>query len=79
MEETVLAGYDGFNQTGMQYRQDAAENVSLTVNATSEGVADIAGKTAEVVNATSDNYVLTNNTIESMNELREIVNRFEYE
>lgn len=106
LEETVLAGYDGFNQTGMQYRQDAdtfktrmdniseqiialnssiqkvsdaVENVSLTVNATSEGVADIAGKTAEVVNATSDNYVLTNNTIESMNELREIVNRFEYE
>ncbi len=106
LEETVLADFDNFNQTGAQYRQDAdtfktrmdniseqivaltesiqkvsdaVENVFLTVNETTEGVSDIAEKTAEVVSATSDNYALTNNTVESMNELREIVNRFEYE
>ncbi len=106
LEETVLTGFDNFNRTGAQYRQDAdtfkermdniseqivaltgsiqkvsdaVENVSRTVDETAEGVNDIAEKTAEVVNATSDNYELTNNTVESMKELREIVNRFEYE
>ena len=106
LEETVLADFDNFNQTGAQYRKDAdtfkermdtisrqiavlgesvqnvaaaVENVSRTVEETSAGVADIAEKTADVVEATSDNYVLTSNTVESMNELREIVNRFEYE
>ena len=63
----------------IQKVSEAVENVSLTVNETSAGVNDIAEKTAEVVNATSDNYALTGNTVESMNELREIVNRFEYE
>ena len=57
----------------------AVENVSQTVDETSAGVNDIAEKTAEVVNVTSDNYTLTNNTVERMAELREIVNRFEYE
>lgn len=57
----------------------AVENVSQTVDETSAGVNDIAEKTAEVVNVTSDNYTLTNNTVERMDELREIVNRFEYE
>ncbi len=63
----------------IQKVSDAVENVSLTVNETSAGVNDIAEKTADVVNATSDNYTLTGNTVESMNELKEIVNRFEYE
>ena len=58
---------------------ETVENVSRTVNETSAGVSDIAEKTAEVVSATSDNYALTGNTVESMSELREIVNRFEYE
>ncbi len=63
----------------IQKVSDAVENVSQTVDETTIGVNDIAEKTAEVVSATSDNYTLTNNTVESMNELREIVNRFEYE
>lgn len=106
LEETVLADFDSFNQTGAQYRKDAdtfkermdnisvqivalseavqtvseaVKNVSQTVEETSEGVSDIAEKTSEVVRATSDNYTLTNSTIESMRELKEIVNRFEYE
>lgn len=63
----------------VQKVSEAVENVSRTVNETSDGVADIAEKTAEVVNATSDNYALTSSTVESMNKLREIVERFEYE
>ncbi len=63
----------------IQKVSEAVEHVSKTVEETSEGVNDIAGKTADVVNATSDNYILTNDTLESMNELKEIVSRFEYE
>lgn len=106
LEETVLADFDNFNQTGAQYRKDAdtfkermdniseqiaalsasvqtvseaVDNVSRTVNETSAGVADIAEKTADVVNATSDNNILAGNTVARMNDLQEIVNRFEYE
>ena len=42
------------------------------------GVNDISEKIANVVNATSDNYTLAGNTVESVNELRSIVERFEY-
>ena len=63
----------------IQKVSESVENVSRTVNETSVGVADIAEKTADVVSATSDNYTLTSNTVDSMNELREIVSRFEYE
>ena len=62
----------------IQKVSDAVERVSVTMNETSAGVSDIAEKTSEVVNATSDNYTLTGNTIESMNELREILDRFSY-
>jgi methyl-accepting chemotaxis protein len=63
----------------VQVVSETVENVSRTVGETSAGVADIAEKTADVVDATSDNYALTSNTVKSMNELREIVNPFEYE
>ncbi len=106
LEETVLADFDNFNQTGAQYRKDAdtfkermdniseqiaalsasvqtvseaVDNVSRTVNETSAGVADIAEKTAEVVNETGNNNMLAGNTVARMNDLQEIVNRFEYE
>lgn len=106
LEQNVLADYDGFNQTGVQYMKDAdtfqermdnisaqitalhesiqrisegVENISVTMNETSVGVNDIAEKTSRVVTATSDNYELTSDTLESINALRAIVNKFEYE
>lgn len=105
LEKNVLADYDGFNLTGVQYMEDAdtfrtrmdniseqiqalsedirdisaaVENISVTMNETSAGVTDISEKTANVVNATSDNYDLANDTAERVQELRSIVDRFEY-
>lgn len=56
----------------------AVENISVTMNETSTGVMDISDKTANVVNATSDNHTLANDTAERVQELRSIVDRFEY-
>ncbi len=56
----------------------AVENISVTMNETSTGVADISDKTINVVNATSDNRTLANDTAERIQELRHIVERFEY-
>lgn len=57
----------------------AVDNIYRTIGETSVGVNDIADKTANVVNATSDNYDLTSSTVERINELREIVDRFSFE
>ncbi len=57
----------------------AVENIYRTIGETSIGVNDIADKTANVVNATSDNYDLTSNTLDRINELKEIVDRFSFE
>ncbi len=57
----------------------AVDNIYRTIGETSVGVNDIADKTANVVNATSDNYELTSNTVERINELREIVDKFSFE
>ena len=105
LEKNVLADYDGFNQTGLQYMKDADDfrmrmdhiseqivtlndsiqqvseavsNISVTMGETSMGVNDISEKTANVVTATSDNYILVGDTVESVNELRSIVERFDY-
>ena len=105
LEKNVLADYDSFNQTGVQYMKDADSfrermdhiseqitalndsiqsvseavgNISVTMEETSTGVSDISEKTANVVTATSDNYALTGDTVESIRELRSIVDRFEF-
>ncbi|MBR3824306.1 MAG: methyl-accepting chemotaxis protein [Lachnospiraceae bacterium] len=57
----------------------AVENIYRTIGETSIGVNDIADKTANVVNATSDNYDLTSNTLDRINELKEIVDKFSFE
>ncbi len=57
----------------------AVDNIYRTIGETSVGVNDIADKTANVVNATSDNYDLTSSTVDRINELREIVKRFSFE
>lgn len=61
----------------IQKVSEAVGNVSVTMSETSAGVTDIAEKTSDVVSATSDNYTLTGNTVKSMQELSEIVSRFE--
>lgn len=63
----------------MQQVAIAVDNIYRTIGETSVGVNDIADKTANVVNATSDNYDLTSSTVERINELREIVDRFSFE
>jgi methyl-accepting chemotaxis protein len=63
----------------MQQVSVAVQNINRTIGETSVGVNNIADKTANVVNATSDNYELTSNTVERIEELREIVDRFTFE
>ena len=53
------------------------EDVQVTMSDTSNGVSNIAEKTADVVQVTTDNYELTNNTVLSVDDLKLIVNRFE--
>ena len=58
---------------------EVAENLSEvqnTMTETSVGVTDIAEKTSEVVGATTTNYELTNNTVASVEELKNIVDKF---
>lgn len=57
----------------------AVDNIYRTIGETSVGVNDIADKTANVVNATSDNYDLTSSTVDRINELKEIVERFSFD
>lgn len=56
----------------------AVERMRQTLEETALGVEDIAVKTSNVVEATSDNYQLTNDTVDSVNELHEIVEKFEF-
>lgn len=53
------------------------EDVQVTVSDTSDGVSNIAAKTSDVVQVTTDNYELTNNTVLSVDDLKLIVDRFE--
>lgn len=53
------------------------DDVQNTMTATSLGVTNIAEKTSNVVHATTDNYELTNNTVSSVDDLKQIVDRFE--
>lgn len=57
----------------------AVENIHETIEETTIGVNDIAEKTSNVVKVTSDNYTLTNNTVESVGEMEEIIARFEFD
>jgi len=53
------------------------DDVKNTMHTTSEGVVDIADKTSNVVQATSDNYDLTNNTVGRVGDLKLIVDKFQ--
>ena len=56
----------------------AVESIYAAIGETSSGVNDIAEKTSGVVSVTSDNYDLTNNTIASVEDLRGIIQKFEF-
>ena len=56
----------------------AVESIYAAIGETSSGVSDIAEKTSGVVSVTSDNYDLTNNTIASVEDLRGIIQKFEF-
>lgn len=83
--DTFKAGMDHISEqivelnTSIQTVSEAVENISGTMKETSMGVTDIAEKTSNVVSATSDNYNLTNDTVGRIQELRNIVDRFEFE
>ena len=57
---------------------NAVESIYIAVGETSSGVTDIAEKTSDVVSVTSDNYDLTSNTVASVEDLKEIIQKFEF-
>ena len=83
--DTFKKGMDNISEdikvldSAMEQVAIAVENIYRTIGETSIGVNDIADKTANVVNATSDNYDLTNNTLARINELKKIVDKFSFE
>jgi methyl-accepting chemotaxis protein len=57
----------------------AVENIHETIEETTIGINDIAEKTSNVVKVTSDNYTLTNDTVESVGEMEGLIARFEFD
>lgn len=55
----------------------ALKQIQDNIQGTTDGISDIADKTSSVVDATSANYQLTSDTVESVKELQDIVERFE--
>lgn len=68
----------GLMNASVQEVSETVERIRTTIDETAIGVEDIAEKTANVVEATSDNYQLTNDTVSSVNELKEIVEKFDF-
>lgn len=56
----------------------AVESIYAAVAETSSGVNDIADKTTGVVSVTSDNYDLTNDTVARVEDLKTIIQKFEF-
>ncbi len=56
----------------------AVEHIQTSIGETTIGINDIADKTTSVVGATSDNYQLTSDTVASVDELKAIVEKFEF-
>ncbi|MCM1569438.1 MAG: methyl-accepting chemotaxis protein [Roseburia sp.] len=69
---------DRLNES-IQEVSETVERIHTTIEETALGVNDIAEKTSNVVEATSDNYQLTNDTVTSVNELKTIVEKFDFE
>lgn len=65
--------------TSIQSVSETVENISGTMQETALGINDIAEKTSNVVSATGDNYNMTGGTIERIEEMRNIVKKFEFD
>ena len=82
--DTFRAGMDNISKEievlndAIKEIANAVEGISIAVSETSSGVNDIAEKTSGVVSVTSDNYDLTNNTVASVEDLKEIIQKFEF-
>ena len=82
--DTFRAGMDNISKEievlngSIKEIANAVESISVAVGETTSGVNDIAEKTSDVVSVTSDNYNLTNNTVASVDDLREIIQKFEF-
>ncbi len=82
--DTFRAGMDNISKEievlsgAIKEIANAVEGISVAVGETSSGVNDIAEKTSGVVSVTSDNYNLTNNTVASVEDLKEIIQKFEF-
>ena len=82
--DTFRAGMDNISKEievlngAIKEIANAVEGISIAVGETSSGVNDIAEKTSGVVNVTSDNYDLTNNTVASVEDLKQIIQKFEF-
>ena len=82
--DTFRAGMDNISKEievlngSIKEIANAVESIYAAVGETSAGVTDIAEKTNGVVNVTSDNYELTNDTVASVEDLHEIIQKFEF-
>ena len=82
--DTFRSGMDniskeiGILNSSIKEIANAVEGIYAAVGETSSGVNDIAEKTSGVVSVTSDNYDLTNNTVASVEDLKEIIQKFEF-
>ena len=85
-----LSDADAFKETMVQISGEIDElneainkivyhlgDVQDTMQTTANGVSDIAAKTADVVKATTDNYDLTNRTVDNVEDLKSIVDLFQ--
>lgn len=73
----ISLGVERLN-TSIESVTEAVGNIHSTIQETSVGVSDIAEKTSNVVSVTSDNSTLTTNTVDSVGELEEIIDKFQF-
>lgn len=82
--DTFRAGMDNISKEievlngSIKEIANAVESIYVAVGETTSGVNDIAEKTTDVVSVTSDNYNLTNNTVASVEDLKGIIQKFEF-
>lgn len=73
----ISMGVERLN-TSIESVTEAVGNIHSTIQETSVGVSDIAEKTSNVVTVTSDNSALTTNTVDSVSELEDIIDKFQF-
>ena len=77
-EMEIISRENDMMNTAITKVADAVESIQSTIEGTTVGIGNIADKTSSVVDATSANHQLTSDTVESVDELKSIVERFEF-